>query len=248
MYGTELRHAEDSRYVSRMRFSDALLIQDQFAGATTCERLLEAINRFRWRVPLPEISRPSGRRPLCYSVIDGHQVLAELPEIHTLHKRTTRLVTQIFGDEIQPLADEQVACNVNITKPGGSYRYHYDRNALTAIVYLNETGGGETECYPNHRLRVPAPLQGEADRVFGNSVVRWMFARQVLVRPRTGRLLIMRGNRCLHSVREVSGGVDRINVVMSYDLKDARYANRDRLNSYLYTTEQLQQRRDPNYV
>ncbi|HEU4510919.1 MAG TPA: 2OG-Fe(II) oxygenase [Pyrinomonadaceae bacterium] len=231
-----------------MSFSDALLVQDGFLDAATCRRLLDAVNRFRWRVPLPEISRPSGRRPLCYSVIDGYQVLADLPEIRALHERTTRLVTQIFGDEIKPLADEQVACNVNITKPGGSYRYHYDRNALTAIVYLNETGGGETECYPNHRLRVPSVLQSEADRVFGNSVVRWMFAKQVLVRPRAGRLLMMRGNRCLHSVREVSGEVDRVNVVMSYDSRDARYANHDRLNSYLYTTDRLQQPRDPNYM
>ena len=75
--------------------------------------------------------------------------------------------------------------------------------------------------------RVPAPLQSEADR---------------------GRLLIMRENRCLHSVREVSGDAERINVVMSYDMRDADYGNRDRLNSYLYTTDQLQQPRDPNYV
>lgn len=36
--------------------------------------------------------------------------------------------------------------------PGGEYRWHYDRNAVTAILYLNEVPGGETEIFPNFRL------------------------------------------------------------------------------------------------
>ena len=136
----------------------------------------------------------------------------------------------------------------DITQPGGSYRYHYDRNTITAILYLNETDGGETECYPNHRLRIAqTSLQQTIDRVFQSEAVRWTFGRLVLVRPRTGRLLIMRGNRCLHSVREVNGSEDRINLVMSYDGRDAQYANSNLLNSYLYTHDDLQTR-DPNYA
>jgi hypothetical protein len=150
------------------------------------------------------------------------------------------VVRKLFGDAIEALADEQVACNVNITQPGGSYRYHYDRNEITAILYLNETSGGETECYPGHRLRVPASLQRDVDRVFGSRLVRSVFGCQVLVRPRVGRLLIMRGDRCLHSVRPVSGPPDRINIVMSYDVRGARYANGDNLNSYLYQRDYLQ--------
>jgi 2OG-Fe(II) oxygenase superfamily len=226
----------------------ALVIKDEFIGATTSKRALDVINSFREAVPLPIISRASGRRPLRYSVINGRQIFEHLPQLQRLHERTTVLVKQIFGQSIEPLADDQVAININITQPGGSYRYHYDRNAITAILYLNETRGGETECYPNHRLRVRDNfLQREVDRVFENQVCRWIFGRQVLVRPRAGRLLIMRGDRCLHSVREVSGSSDRINVVMSYDVKGARYANSDRLNSYLYTAAHSPTR-DPNYI
>ncbi|HEX5876490.1 MAG TPA: hypothetical protein VFY60_17720 [Pyrinomonadaceae bacterium] len=61
MYGTELRRAGDSRYFLRMRLSDALLIQDEFVDVATCERLLNAINRFRWRVPYARQSLSSQR-------------------------------------------------------------------------------------------------------------------------------------------------------------------------------------------
>lgn len=222
-------------------------VKEEFISQSTAREALESIDNFRRRFPLPIISRPSGPRPLRYSVIDGHQIALHLPEIQALHAKTTRLVKKLFGDAIETLADEQVACNVNITQPGGSYRYHYDRNAITGILYLNETSGGETECYPGHRLRVPATLQRDVDRVFGSRLVRSVFGRQVLVRPCAGRLLIMQGDRCLHSVREVSGPPDRINIVMSYDVRGARYANGESLNSYLYQRDYLQPD-DPNYA
>jgi hypothetical protein len=226
---------------------EALFIKEGFISTTTCGAMLEVINDFRQQVRLPIITRPSVPRPLCYSVIDGHQILASLPQIRGLHEKTTRLIKRMFGDRVEPLADEQVACNINITHPGGSYRYHYDRNAVTAILYLNETNGGETECYPNHRLQVRSTgLQRGIDRVFTNEVFRWIFAKQVLVRPKIGRLLIMRGNRCLHSVREVSGSTHRINIVMAYDVKGAQYSNGDRLNSYLYNVDAVAAE-DPNY-
>jgi hypothetical protein len=230
-----------------MQVSETLLVRDDFISPSTAREALDVIDNFRRRFPLPIISRASGERPLRYSVIDGLQIALHLPEIQRLHAKTTRLVRKLFGDAIETLADEQVACNVNITQPGGSYRYHYDRNAITALLYLNETSGGETECYPGHRLRVPASLQRDVDRVLGSRVVRSVFGRQVLVRPRTGRLLIMRGDRCLHSVREVSGPLDRINIVMSYDVKGAEYANGEQLNSYLYQRDYLEPN-DPNYA
>jgi hypothetical protein len=32
------------------------------------------------------------------------------------------------------------------------YRWHYDRNAVTGILYLNEVSGGETEMYSGCRI------------------------------------------------------------------------------------------------
>ncbi len=163
-------------------------VKDGFINESTAREALAVIDDFRRRFTLPIISRRSGRRPLRYSVIDGQQISLHLPEIQVLHAQTTGLVKKLFGDAIETLADEQVACNVNITQPGGSYRYHYDRNAITALLYLNETSGGETECYPGHRLRVPATLQRDVDRVVGSRLVRSVFGHQVLVQPRVGTI------------------------------------------------------------
>ena len=143
-----------------------------------------------------------------------------------------------------------MGANVNITPPGGEYRWHYDRNAVTAIVYLNEVPGGETELYPNFRLRLKqrySRLQRWLDRLLQVGLVRRVFGKLVMVAPRRGSLVLMAGNMCLHSVRPVGGDEDRINLILAYDEPGAQFAIEENLDTYLYT-EQASAPSDPNYA
>jgi hypothetical protein len=227
------------------------LVLEDFATAAECAELVVQINEYRREHEVPVIDRPSGELPLRYAVIDGERIIECLPRVLRVYENVTRLVKGLWEKAIEPLSDRKVACNINITQPGGSYRYHYDRNAVTAILYLNQTEGGETECYPNYRLSLTgashSALQQKLDRILQSRLVRTVAANQLLVRPRVGRLLIMQGNRCLHSVRPVTGLAERINIIMSYDHPDARFETAEHLNSYLYTPSEVSTS-DPNYL
>jgi len=227
------------------------LVLENFMTADECAQLVAQVNEYRREHEVPVIDRPCGELPLRYAVIDGDGIVECLPRVLRVYDSVTRLVKRLSCGEIEPLSDRKVACNINITQPGGSYRYHYDRNALTAILYLNDVEGGETECYPNYRLTLTrashSPLQQKLDRLLQSRFVRSVAATQLLVRPRVGRLLIMRGNRCLHSVRPVLGQTERINIVMSYDHPDALFATAENLNTYLYSGSELSTN-DPNYL
>lgn len=224
-------------------------VLENFATPQACAKLVSQINRYRREHELPVIERANGELPLRYTVIDGVQIAECLPDVVSVCERATRLVKKLWRGKIEPLVDRKVACNINITEPGGSYRYHYDRNAVTAILYLNEIEGGETECYPDYRLPLAnySPLQEKLDRVLQNRVLRSLVANQVLVRPRVGRLLVMQGNRCLHSVRPVRGQTDRLNIIMAYDHPNARFDVADDLNAYLYSSAETFTT-DPNYL
>jgi hypothetical protein len=227
------------------------MVLENFATPEECAALVSQISEYRRDHELPVIERASEELPLRYAVIDGDQIAESLPEVLRVYEQTTRLVKKLWRGKVEPLVDRKVACNVNITEPGGSYRYHYDRNAVTAILYLNEIEGGETECYPDYRLPLArssySTLQQKLDRVMQNRVVRSLVANQLLVRPRAGRLLVMQGNRCLHSVRPVRGQTDRLNIVMSYDRPNARFEVADDLNAYLYSSAETSTN-DPNYL
>lgn len=225
-------------------------IQPDFLSGKECEDLLHLVNDYRQTHAIPHVYRKVRGRSLNYKVIDGKQIREHLPEIDRLYREINPFVNQAIARDLTPLKNVQVGVNVNITSPGGEYRWHYDRNEVTGILYLNEVEGGETECYPNHRVYVEkwrySRMQRWLDGVMQSRAIRTLFGRQVLIKPRRGSLVLMRGNRCLHSVRPVSGDADRINVILAYDVPDAGFTVEQKLDSYLYTPDPSVSS-DPNY-
>jgi hypothetical protein len=135
---------------------------------------------------------------------------------------------------------------VNLTPAGGEYRWHYDRNAVTAILFLNAVEGGETEMYPNFRIRLPRWKDSWIQRALDRMLRLFLrVARLVVVAPAPGRMIIMRGDRCLHSVRRVVQG-ERINVIMTFDVPGSRFRAAENLDPYLYSNRATPDF-DPNY-
>ena len=227
------------------------LVLPVFIPAEQCAHLLDAVGRYRAENTVPLVHRRSGRRPLLYSVIDGEHIRSHFPDLLATAAEVNSLVNDFCGKTLSPLSDEKVAVNINITPSGGTYRWHYDRNAVTAILYLNSVRGGETECYPGHRMMLPegglSAFQEIADRLFATSVLRSIVGRRILVTPQAGTLFVMRGSTCLHSVRPVVGETDRVNVIFSYDLPGKDFAVADGLNRYLYESTTAPAG-DPNYL
>jgi len=226
-----------------------LAVLQDFVPQEECSRLLARLASYCAEQEPPRIERAHGDRPLRYQVIDGLRMPEALPGLHDLYSQVGGTLSQLAGRPLVPFTSRAVARNVNITPPGGSYRWHYDRNAVTGVLYLNAVAGGETDICPQYRLALPGPLrrgvlQGSVDRLLQARPVRSRFGRQRSVVPAPGTLVVMRGDRCLHSVRMVGPGPDRVCIVMSYELADAHAgsAGDDReLDDYLYRmSEQME--------
>lgn len=230
--------------------SSGLKLIDDYLTADECTALLGSIAAYRSKHDDVQVDRGGGERPLRYSVIDGVQVKEYLPDVSGLYAQVNELVNEISGSDLVPLENERVGCNVNIMGAGNTYRWHYDRNAVTAILYLNDVAGGETECYANYRISLGNARFSKFQRMLDGALqpepVRKIFGRHRMISPKAGRLLVMRGDRCLHSVRPVTGDDQRINIVMSYDLPGARFPVDKKLDGYLYSRENTDNS-DPNY-
>jgi len=223
---------------------------ESFLAAEACRDWLAAVENFRRSHALPEIHRPARGRSLRYSVIHGEQIAESFPQLENLYLRIQAIAEEKSGLKLEAMRQKKVAININITPPGGEYRWHYDRNALTAILFLNAVEGGITEMYPGYRLalkgRSHSAWQERLDRFLMLRPMRRLFGRKVAIEPAPGRLLLMRGDRCLHSVTAVTGGHDRINVIFSYDEIGALHPQEEGLNDYLYTSK-AHGESDPNY-
>jgi 2OG-Fe(II) oxygenase superfamily len=209
-----------------------------FLSPTDCSGLLSAVDSYCEIHTVPLIVRPQRHRSLEYQVIDGEHFHSVFANATDLLSQVRARVQQLCGCELTFIDDSRAACNVNITPPGGQYIWHYDRNLVTAVIYLNEVSGGETELYPNRRVLFPgsslAALQPVVDKLILSVTARTRIRGPMTVTPTTGAMLVLRGNRTPHSVRPVLGGQRRVTMVLAFDQPDARNT-RPALDEFLYT-------------
>ena len=226
-----------------------MALEPNFLTAEECEEHCASVLALDRRIGLPLIERRVRERSLRYKVVNGLIIADAIPAIDDVTERVERALERICGPGLRPMQDPVAARNVNVTPPGGEYRWHYDRNAVTAILYLNEVPGGETEIFANYRLLVRRGryqrLQQRLDAMLQLRLVRRLFGHQRLIVPHQGTLLVMRGNTTLHSVRAVLGTEDRIAAVLSFDYPGSDN-RRTALNDYLYTSAPPVEG-DPNY-
>src|SRR3984957_8724260 len=129
-------------------WSEGVDVRHGWLDPAECDEHVEAIREVNRTEALPLIVRPARGRSLHYKVIDGRRIASAIPDIDELGKRVQTVTEHLCGVRLEPISDIVAARNINITPPGGAYRWHYDRNAVTAIAYLNEVSGGEREVLP----------------------------------------------------------------------------------------------------
>jgi 2OG-Fe(II) oxygenase superfamily len=228
-----------------------LYIQDEFLDIDKCEHILKLIEDYCKAHQIPSVYRKKIDRSLDYKVIDGEIIAQDFPEIEQIYQKIDNLINQKSSQDLVRLANIKAACNINITQPGGEYCWHYDRNLITGILYLNNVDGGETDCYPNYRMYIQkfrySYLQRSLDSLFKLKIVRLLFGKKVSIKPTPGKLVLMYGIKCLHSVHSVLGDSDRIVLIFSFDLANAQFSNEQHLDAYIYGGQQ-QFKSDPNYL
>lgn len=227
---------------------------DNFLSPQQCQDLLESIAEYRANHKVPEVIRESPQnngRSLHYWVIDGLHIESHLSKVWHLYHDINDIVKELSAKNLTTLENKQVGLNINIMKGGCEYRWHYDRNAITAILYLNAVDGGNTELYPNYRLHLGkykhTKLQKKLDLLLQTNFLRRLFTKKHIVEPRQGRILIMQADKCLHSVSSIEDNKERINMILAYDYPKNHFAMEKQLDAYLYTQEKSVYQ-DPNYL
>lgn len=229
--------------------------QHNFISEAGCDNILKSIANYQVHHKVPEIYRAVKGRSLHYSVIDGLKIEQHLPDIAQLYKKVNQVVNEWGGEKLYPLDNKRVGVNVNITPIGGAYRWHYDRNKFTAILYLNDVEeGGETELYIKYRIYSKwSTLQKILDQFLMLKPIRKLFGKHKIIKPQKGALLLMYGNNSLHSVRPLirlkKGESARINIIMAYDEVHKEHQVSEQLDDYLYREEKsfTDRKADPNY-
>jgi hypothetical protein len=146
---------------------------------------------------------------------NGSDLIGELPEVKALHDAIhacmARSITNLLTLDDLPVA---ISANLLRQEQGHSFRYHFDRNEYTAVLYLTENEELPLCLYPKIRTD---PLENEAI---------WLYQREsqtpVSVIPVPGRLVCFHARTCLHGVisrADAKSTGDRISLQFAYDTR-----------------------------
>jgi 2OG-Fe(II) oxygenase superfamily len=228
----------------------APIVLRQYMDESRCLSVIQEIQTYRQSHQIPEIKRLCKDRSLDYGVIDGIKIKDHLPAITRIAEEIQQEIIQILNVEVRPITD-RAAVNVNVTRQRGEYRWHYDRNDISAILYLNSISGGELEFYSNYRFLLEGSnngrLQQALDRLVQSKMIRNLFGKKTTLHPEPGMLLIFDGIRTLHSVAPVLSDEERICIVFAFDRADSTSKKNYSLDSYLYSENEWKDS-DPNYL
>lgn len=162
---------------------------------------------------------------------NGRNLISDLPQIKKIHDLIYFEILK-FDKNLLVVEDLPVAISANLLRPedGHMFRYHFDRNEYTAVLYLTENQDFPLQIYPNIRT----------DPVGGDSV--WLYQQENVkpasITPRLGRLVVFRGRTCLHGIVGNTKGLpgeERISLQFAYDtrfvsFKAQSYYGRNKVN------------------
>jgi hypothetical protein len=150
-----------------------------------------------------------------YRVIDGDQILSELPAIAELGARRVKPLAEDFaGHSLQPLDSSKRAMRVQAyARREHGFRWHFDGHDFVCLVTLDNSNQGQTH-FMSHRLS--RWLRFLLYPLYPVPQVLSVFPYEA-VTASAGDLLAMRGARILH--RGVTGADEgrRVLLAFTYD-------------------------------
>ena len=125
-----------------------------------------------------------------HRILDGHVVEAEFPSLLGWYEAARHFASAVVDREVICSPYSRSAVNIKHYSHEDSHGWHYDTNAVTALVYLTDDG-------------------------HGTEVVDLCGSQRTLVHG-AGTLLLMQGRRVRHRVPTLFAKVDRITVPLNY--------------------------------
>lgn len=229
--------------VEQDRFSrDGFLVMDSFLARHECAAIVEAVDALNERNRLIQVDRVGRASVSRFATINGRELEEAIPRVARLYAEVGDFVRMLVSDALEPLENRAIGVSINVTGPGQQFAMHYDRNAITAVIYLTTVDeGGQMEFYPRHRVMLGSPTnpivrraQHCLDIATKSGFWKRLSGQRREVSPEPGRMLVFHGNRCLHGVRPVAGTQARYSLQLAYDMPSVSFDRSKTTDYYGY--------------
>ncbi len=226
--------------------ADNFIVIKKFIDLEECEKINNYINNWDVKNEMISVDNNSLIAKQKFLTINGEDLERKIPAISKIEEKVFSLINLIYRNKLAPLENKVIGKSLNLTPPSGVLSWHYDRNLVTAIIYLNEINGGELEVYPNYRIRINNNhigiiklIQKFFDAILRPKFIRLVLGNKVKYQPETGSLVII-DSTCLHQVSAVREGPKRLALVLCYDYLGKKFDINNTRNYYGYKGKKAQ--------
>lgn len=170
-----------------------------------------------------------------FETINGSIIDENIPELTIFYDHTIYKIVNSLKDNLSTLTDRRIGLSINKTSQGHNFQAHFDRNQITAVMYISENfQGGSMLMHPRVRILLKGyeknlfkkTTQRIIDKIIKTSIYLKLFSKSIEVIPKEGTLLIFEGNKTLHEVKPVLTG-ERITIQLAYDEPNKIYQSDD---------------------
>lgn len=170
-----------------------------------------------------------------FRTINGSTIDNNIPEITSIYDNTIHKIVGLINNNMFTLVDRKIGVSINKTSKGNNFQAHFDRNLITAVIYVGDQfKGGTMLIHPrvrillknNTKYSILRKAQLFFDKVVKTPIYLKFFSRSIEITPKVGTLLIFEGSKTLHEVKPVLEG-DRISIQLAYDKFNKIYQSTD---------------------
>lgn len=166
-----------------------------------------------------------------FDTFNGSLVDEQVPTLNGIYDHCLLQEIKKLDPRMETLAQRNIGLSINVMQNNGKFQPHFDRNRLTAVLYVNDNYvGGEMRLYPRIRYWLgpsagwlKKKLQRLLDRYARRDGYVSTYSKQASIKPQAGDLIVFEGTRTYHTVQPVIAGMNRISIQFAYDLAGTSY-------------------------
>jgi hypothetical protein len=207
---------------------------DNYISQEECAKIIEDVEKINAINKLITVDGSKASESF-FQTVNGSLLTDASNICISIRDATLSQLNSSFDKSLKNIKNTKIGISINRTPENGRFVKHFDRNKITAVIYLSSCIGGEMVSFPRIRLLLPwrykrgfKMAQSILDKIIRTSVYQRWLSRPIITIPKPGKVIFFEGSRTLHGVHMVKqGSTPRYSLQLAYDDNENSFCDKD---------------------
>jgi hypothetical protein len=212
---------------------------DKYITQEECTKIIEDVEKINAIGKLITVDSSKAGESF-FQTVNGNSLIDASDICLSIRDATLSQLNSGFDKSLKNILNTKIGISINRTPEEGMFVKHFDRNKITAVIYLSSCIGGEMVSFPRIRLLLPwrykrgfKMVQLILDKIIHTSLYQRCLSKPIITIPKPGKVIFFEGARTLHGVQMVEqGSTPRYSLQLAYDDNQNSFGDKDTKDYY----------------